>query len=96
MWLLWLGNPAEQSFSSSHPSPRVIAKTHGRRYAKVTRRFAVPYLNSTTIMELNAVPEHLLVIGGGYIGLEFGQLFRCLGSRVTIAQRGGRQQEQRS
>ena len=50
----------------------------------------VPYLNSTTIMEVDAVPEHLLVIGGGYIGLEFGQLFRRLGSRVTIVQRGAR------
>jgi pyruvate/2-oxoglutarate dehydrogenase complex dihydrolipoamide dehydrogenase (E3) component len=50
----------------------------------------VPYLNSTTVMELDVVPEHLLVIGGGYIGLEFGQLFRRLGSRVTIVQRGAR------
>jgi pyruvate/2-oxoglutarate dehydrogenase complex dihydrolipoamide dehydrogenase (E3) component len=40
-------------------------------------------------MELDAVPEHLLVLGGGYIGLEFGQLFRRLGSRVTIVQNGG-------
>jgi pyruvate/2-oxoglutarate dehydrogenase complex dihydrolipoamide dehydrogenase (E3) component len=39
-------------------------------------------------MELNAIPEHLLVLGGGYIGLEFGQLFRRLGSRVTIIQSG--------
>lgn len=46
----------------------------------------VPFLNSTSIMELNVVPEHLLVLGGGYIGLEFGQLFRRLGSRVTIIQ----------
>jgi pyruvate/2-oxoglutarate dehydrogenase complex dihydrolipoamide dehydrogenase (E3) component len=45
-------------------------------------------LNSTSIMELDVVPEHLLVLGGGYIGLEFGQLFRRLGSRVTIIQRG--------
>jgi pyruvate/2-oxoglutarate dehydrogenase complex dihydrolipoamide dehydrogenase (E3) component len=39
-------------------------------------------------MELDAVPEHLLVLGGGYVGLEFGQLFRRLGSRVTIVQGG--------
>src|SRR5579863_6678368 len=49
---------------------------------------SVPYLDSTSVMELDAVPEHLLVIGGGYIGLEFGQLFRRLGSRVTVVQRG--------
>jgi len=46
----------------------------------------VPSLNSTTIMELDRVPEHLLVLGGGYIGLEFGQMFRRFGSRVTIVQ----------
>ena len=50
----------------------------------------VPFLTSTSIMELGAVPEHLLVLGGGYIGLEFGQLFRRLGSRVTIVQSSGR------
>jgi pyruvate/2-oxoglutarate dehydrogenase complex dihydrolipoamide dehydrogenase (E3) component len=48
----------------------------------------VPYLNSTSIMELDAVPEHLLVLGGGNIGLEFGQMFRRFGSKVTIIQRG--------
>jgi pyruvate/2-oxoglutarate dehydrogenase complex dihydrolipoamide dehydrogenase (E3) component len=46
----------------------------------------VPFLDSTSVMELNAVPEHLLVLGGGYIGLEFGQLFRRFGSKVTIVQ----------
>jgi pyruvate/2-oxoglutarate dehydrogenase complex dihydrolipoamide dehydrogenase (E3) component len=50
----------------------------------------VPYLNSTTIMELDTLPEHLLVIGGGYVGLEFGQMFRRFGSRVTIVQHGKR------
>jgi pyruvate/2-oxoglutarate dehydrogenase complex dihydrolipoamide dehydrogenase (E3) component len=48
----------------------------------------LPFLNSTSIMELDAVPEHLLVLGGGYIGLEFGQLFRRFGSQVTIIQKG--------
>jgi pyruvate/2-oxoglutarate dehydrogenase complex dihydrolipoamide dehydrogenase (E3) component len=48
----------------------------------------VLFLNSTSIMELDAVPEHLLVLGGGYIGLEFGQMFRRFGSRVTIVQSG--------
>lgn len=48
----------------------------------------VPALDSTSIMELDGVPEHLLVLGGGYIGVEFGQLFRRFGSRVTIVQRG--------
>ncbi len=46
----------------------------------------VPYLTSTSIMELAKVPSHLLVLGGGYVGLEFAQLFRRLGSRVTILQ----------
>jgi pyruvate/2-oxoglutarate dehydrogenase complex dihydrolipoamide dehydrogenase (E3) component len=45
-------------------------------------------LDSTSIMELDRVPEHLIVLGGGYIGLEFGQMFRRFGSRVTIVQRG--------
>ncbi len=48
----------------------------------------VPALDSTSIMELDNVPEHLLVLGGGYVGLEFGQMFRRFGSRVTIVQRG--------
>jgi pyruvate/2-oxoglutarate dehydrogenase complex dihydrolipoamide dehydrogenase (E3) component len=47
----------------------------------------VAYLDSTSIMELDEVPEHLLVIGGGYIGLEFGQMFRRFGSQVTIVHR---------
>jgi pyruvate/2-oxoglutarate dehydrogenase complex dihydrolipoamide dehydrogenase (E3) component len=47
-------------------------------------------LDSTSIMELLHVPEHLIVLGGGYVGLEFGQMFRRFGSRVTIVQRGPR------
>ena len=50
----------------------------------------IPTLNSTSIMELDTMPEHLLALGGGYIGLEFGQMFRRFGSQVTIIQRGER------
>lgn len=50
----------------------------------------VAYLDSTSIMELDQLPEHLLVMGGGYIGLEFGQMFRRFGSEVTIVHRGDR------
>jgi len=50
----------------------------------------ISYLDSTSIMELEEVPEHLLVLGGGYIGLEFGQMFRRFGSEVTIVQRSER------
>ena len=48
----------------------------------------VSFLNNISIMELDTVPDHLLVLGGGYIGLEFGQMFRRFGSRVTIVQTG--------
>ena len=48
----------------------------------------VDYLTSTSIMELGSVPDHLLVLGGGYIGLEFGQMFRRFGAEVTILDMG--------
>jgi pyruvate/2-oxoglutarate dehydrogenase complex dihydrolipoamide dehydrogenase (E3) component len=50
---------------------------------------SVPFLDNISIMELDAVPEHLLILGGGYVALEFGQLFRRLGSKVTIVQSAG-------
>ena len=50
----------------------------------------VPYLDNVSVMELSEVPEHLLVLGGGYIGLEFAQMFRRFGSRVTVIHSGKR------
>jgi pyruvate/2-oxoglutarate dehydrogenase complex dihydrolipoamide dehydrogenase (E3) component len=49
---------------------------------------SVPYLDNVSVMELDALPEHLLVLGAGYIGLEFGQMFRRFGSRVTVIEHG--------
>lgn len=51
---------------------------------------SVSYLDSTSVMELGEVPDHLLVLGGGFIGLEFAQMFRRFGSRVTVLEAGPR------
>src|SRR6202167_5683135 len=48
----------------------------------------VPYLDNESIMELDFVPEHLVILGGGYIGVEFSQMFRRFGSKVTVIQSG--------
>ena len=50
----------------------------------------VDYLTNSTIMELDSLPEHLVIVGGGYIGLEFAQMFRRFGSEVTLIDRGDR------
>jgi pyruvate/2-oxoglutarate dehydrogenase complex dihydrolipoamide dehydrogenase (E3) component len=44
----------------------------------------IPYLNNSSMMEVDFLPEHLIVVGGSYVGLEFGQMFRRFGSEVTI------------
>ncbi|CAM4230977.1 FAD-containing oxidoreductase [Gillisia limnaea] len=49
---------------------------------------AIDYLTNESILELEDIPEHLVIIGGGYIGLEFGQMFRRFGSKVTILEKG--------
>src|SRR6266404_3472295 len=67
---------------------KIFINTGGRPVTPQLEGLAtVPALDSTSIMELDELPEHLLVLGGGYIGLEFGQMFRRFGSRVTIIQR---------
>ena len=50
----------------------------------------VDLLTNTEMMELDTLPEHLIIIGGSYIGLEFGQMFRRFGSEVTVVERGPR------
>lgn len=47
----------------------------------------VPYLTNSTIMDVDFVPEHLLIIGGSYIGLEFGQVYRRFGAKVTVIEK---------
>ncbi len=49
---------------------------------------SVNWLTSTTLMDLTALPDHLLIMGGGYIGVEFSQMFRRFGGKVTLVVRG--------
>ena len=50
----------------------------------------IPYLTSTSILNLKELPEHLLIVGSGYVGLEFGQMYSRFGSKVTILERSER------
>ncbi|WP_339752989.1 mercuric reductase [Algoriphagus aquimarinus] len=57
--------------------------------ARIPEGFAdVGYLTNTSILQLEKIPEHLIVVGGSYIGLEFAQIFRRFGSKVTVLEMG--------
>jgi pyruvate/2-oxoglutarate dehydrogenase complex dihydrolipoamide dehydrogenase (E3) component len=51
---------------------------------------SVPYLTNVTMMDVDFVPEHLVIVGGSYVGLEFAQMFRRFGSAVTVVEMGPR------
>ncbi len=71
-------------------SPRIFINAGARpAAADLPGLKEVPFLDSTTIMELGSVPEHLLVLGGGFVGLEFAQMFRRFGAAVTVVEQGG-------
>jgi pyruvate/2-oxoglutarate dehydrogenase complex dihydrolipoamide dehydrogenase (E3) component len=64
---------------------KIVINTGGRpAVPPVPGLSDVPFLDSTSIMELREVPRHLLVLGGGFIGLEFAQMFRRFGAEVTV------------
>jgi pyruvate/2-oxoglutarate dehydrogenase complex dihydrolipoamide dehydrogenase (E3) component len=70
---------------------RIVVNVGGRPAVPVIPGLAdVPWLDSSRIMELATVPAHLVVLGGGYIGLEFSQMFRRFGARVTVVNRDDR------
>jgi pyruvate/2-oxoglutarate dehydrogenase complex dihydrolipoamide dehydrogenase (E3) component len=50
----------------------------------------VPYLTNSRILKLDRIPRHLVIVGGSYIGLEFAQMYRRFGARVTIVEKGSR------
>jgi pyruvate/2-oxoglutarate dehydrogenase complex dihydrolipoamide dehydrogenase (E3) component len=66
-------------------APRVFINVGGRAAVPAMPGIdRVPYLTNTSILALDRVPEHLVVIGGSYIGLEFGQMYRRFGAAVTV------------
>jgi pyruvate/2-oxoglutarate dehydrogenase complex dihydrolipoamide dehydrogenase (E3) component len=72
-------------------APVIVIDTGTRpKPLAITGADDVSVLDSTSIMELAELPQHLIILGGGYIGLEFGQMFRRFGSEVTIIQHSAR------
>jgi pyruvate/2-oxoglutarate dehydrogenase complex dihydrolipoamide dehydrogenase (E3) component len=64
---------------------KIVINTGGRpAVPPVPGLSDVPFLDSTSIMELQEVPRHLIVLGGGFIGLEFAQMFRRFGAEITV------------
>jgi pyruvate/2-oxoglutarate dehydrogenase complex dihydrolipoamide dehydrogenase (E3) component len=50
----------------------------------------VPFLDNSSMMDIDFLPEHLVIVGGSYVGLEFAQIYRRLGSEVTVVEMGAR------
>ena len=72
-------------------APKIFINVGGRAFVPDHAvNGPVPYWTNTDIMEVDFVPEHLIVIGGSYIGLEFGQMYRRFGSKVTIVEKNAR------
>ena len=69
-------------------APQIFINTGARpAVPQIDGLDTVPYLDSTSVMEMDAVPAHLVILGGSYIALEFGQMFRRFGSRVTVLEK---------
>lgn len=70
---------------------KIFINVGGRAYVPLLRGLdQVPYLNNSSMMEVDFLPEHLIIVGGSYVGLEFGQMYRRFDSEVTIVEMGPR------
>lgn len=76
---------------ASLTADKIIINTGGRALVPPMPGIEkIPYLTNSTIMDLDVLPEHLLVVGGSYIGLEFAQAYRRFGARVTVVEMADR------
>ncbi len=83
--------PKELSVDGGEPftADRIVIAAGGRpAIPSVITESGVPFHTSDTVMRIDALPEHLIVVGAGYVGAEFAHVFSALGSRVTIIGRG--------
>ena len=72
-------------------APRIFLNVGGRAIVPdMPGVREVPFLNNTSMLALDRVPQHLLVVGGSYIGLEFAQMFRRFGAEVTVVEKSSR------
>ncbi len=77
--------------SDTLAAPRIFINVGGRASApSMPGLDAVPYYNNSSMMGVDFAPRHLVIVGGSYVGLEFGQMFRRFGSEVTIVEMGPR------
>ncbi len=74
-----------------YSAPQIFINTGGRPTAPAWPGIEqVPYLTNESMMDLDVLPEHLIIVGGSYIGLEFAQMYRRFGSEVTVLEHGPR------
>src|SRR5580658_9754696 len=72
-------------------APRIFINVGGRATIPPLAGVAeTPYLTNSTLLDLDTLPPHLVIVGGGYVGLEFGQIFKRFGSEVTIIEKASR------
>jgi pyruvate/2-oxoglutarate dehydrogenase complex dihydrolipoamide dehydrogenase (E3) component len=70
-------------------APRIFINVGGRALVPdMPGVREVPYLTNTSILMLDTLPRHLVVVGGSYVGLEFGQIYRRFGADVTVVEKG--------
>lgn len=85
-------SPREVSVGSEHLTAKKIFINVGGRalVPQMNGLDQVKFLTNSSMMDIDVLPEHLIIVGGSYIGLEFGQMFRRFGSKVTIIEKGSR------
>jgi len=72
-------------------APKIFINVGGRAAVRGIEGLAgVPYLTNSSMMDVDSLPEHLVIVGGSYIGLEFAQMYRRYGSAVTVIEMGPR------